>query len=136
MLVVEWWRSFACPGSQAEGKRYHDWDGCIERITQTRFMAGCPRGVINRKAQSEHFSSAFYDESRRSPASAGCTRRSRPPLPRPPVLTSILASGPASDAATTAFLFDARTRRSAIPLRITTPPRKTLDCPAPVVGTQ
>jgi hypothetical protein len=24
----------ACPGSQAEGKRYHDWDGCIERITQ------------------------------------------------------------------------------------------------------
>src|SRR5215467_1299312 len=34
MLVVQWWRSFACPGSQAEGKRYHDWDGCIERITQ------------------------------------------------------------------------------------------------------
>src|SRR6516225_4587561 len=34
MLVVEWWPSFACPGSQAEGKRYHDWDGCIERITQ------------------------------------------------------------------------------------------------------
>src|SRR6516165_3943818 len=34
MLVVQWWRSFAYPGSQAEGKRYHDWDGCIERITQ------------------------------------------------------------------------------------------------------
>src|SRR6516165_11039683 len=34
MLVVQWWRSFACPSSQAEGKRYHDWDGCIERITQ------------------------------------------------------------------------------------------------------
>src|SRR6516165_2861774 len=34
MLVVRCWRSFACPGSQAEGKRYHDWDGCIERITQ------------------------------------------------------------------------------------------------------
>src|SRR6516162_11683000 len=34
MLVVQWWRSFACPGSRAEGKRYHDWDGCIERITQ------------------------------------------------------------------------------------------------------
>src|SRR6516165_4292736 len=34
MLVVQWWRSFACPGFQAEGKRYHDWDGCIERITQ------------------------------------------------------------------------------------------------------
>jgi hypothetical protein len=26
--------TFACPGSQAEGKRYHDWDGCIEQITQ------------------------------------------------------------------------------------------------------
>jgi hypothetical protein len=24
----------SCSGSQAEGKRYHDWDGCIERITQ------------------------------------------------------------------------------------------------------
>src|SRR6516165_6656168 len=34
MLVVQWWRSFACPGSRAEGKRYHDWDGCIERIIQ------------------------------------------------------------------------------------------------------
>src|SRR5215471_4999378 len=34
MLVVQWWRSFACPGSQAEGKRYHNWDGCIEWITQ------------------------------------------------------------------------------------------------------
>src|SRR6516164_1398044 len=34
MLVVQWWRSFACPGSRAEGKRYHNWDGCIERITQ------------------------------------------------------------------------------------------------------
>jgi hypothetical protein len=22
------------PGSQADGKRYQDWDGCIERITQ------------------------------------------------------------------------------------------------------
>jgi len=25
MLVVQSWRSFACPGSQAEGIRYHDW---------------------------------------------------------------------------------------------------------------
>src|SRR5215471_2732170 len=50
MLVVEWWRSFACPGSQVEGKRYHDWDGCIERITQLDswpdVRTGSPTGML------------------------------------------------------------------------------------------
>jgi hypothetical protein len=64
MLVVQWWRSFACPGSQAEGKRYHDWDGCIEDHT-TRFVAGCPDGVINWHAQGEEITSAFSEESGR-----------------------------------------------------------------------
>jgi hypothetical protein len=42
--VVQWWGSFACPGSQAKGKRYYDWDGYIERITQLHAWSNARSG--------------------------------------------------------------------------------------------